>query len=287
MPNRNTVDNPASAPLPAEKLLSRVAGSPVTITPRHPTSHRTLDSEIGKVLDTLREREAHVLRRRFGLEDGQERTLEEIGVSLNISRERVHQIEEKALRKLRHPTRLGALEALFEVNRTSEFASDAATARRPRLVTKPGSYLDEVRKSHPRAYKAWSPEEEQQLASLFQTGQSIQEIASILERRPSAIRSRLRRSGLIPTDLDRSSERNSNQGNRSVTTTKSASDERLVARIIQEMEDQPQAKMLLLQTLLTEEFQLLPSKSDHLEDTMGSQHHHQGPGRSLHTNPHL
>lgn len=112
MLNRHTADIPAPAPLPAEKLLSRIVGRPVTITSKNPTSLRTLH----EALATLSDREAHVLRLRFGLEYGQDRTLAEIGEGLNITRERVRQIEAKALRKLAHPNRFQSLEALIEIN---------------------------------------------------------------------------------------------------------------------------------------------------------------------------
>jgi RNA polymerase primary sigma factor len=57
------------------------------------------------VLHTLTPREEQVLKLRFGLEDGRTRTLEEVGQQFNITRERIRQIEAKALRKLRHPSR--------------------------------------------------------------------------------------------------------------------------------------------------------------------------------------
>ena len=64
-----------------------------------------LKEQLGEVLSTLTEREEKVLRLRFGLEDGRARTLEEVGREFNVTRERIRQIEAKALRKLRHPSR--------------------------------------------------------------------------------------------------------------------------------------------------------------------------------------
>ena len=61
--------------------------------------------QLDEVLDTLTTREKSVLKLRFGLEDGRSRTLEEVGREFNITRERIRQIEAKALRKLRHPSR--------------------------------------------------------------------------------------------------------------------------------------------------------------------------------------
>ncbi len=64
-----------------------------------------LKEQLNEVLDTLTERERKVLRLRFGLDDGRARTLEEVGREFNVTRERIRQIEAKALRKLRHPSR--------------------------------------------------------------------------------------------------------------------------------------------------------------------------------------
>ncbi len=64
-----------------------------------------LKEKLGEVLSTLTEREEKVLRLRFGLEDGRSRTLEEVGKEFEVTRERIRQIEAKALRKLRHPSR--------------------------------------------------------------------------------------------------------------------------------------------------------------------------------------
>lgn len=64
-----------------------------------------LKEQMGDVLSTLTDREKKVLRLRFGIGDGYPRTLEEVGSIFKVTRERVRQIEAKALRKLRHPTR--------------------------------------------------------------------------------------------------------------------------------------------------------------------------------------
>lgn len=64
-----------------------------------------LKEQIDEVLDTLTDRERNVLRLRFGLDDGRSRTLEEVGKEFKVTRERIRQIEAKALRKLRHPSR--------------------------------------------------------------------------------------------------------------------------------------------------------------------------------------
>ncbi|MCR4692633.1 MAG: sigma-70 family RNA polymerase sigma factor, partial [Firmicutes bacterium] len=64
-----------------------------------------LKEQLEDVLKTLTTREAKVLRLRFGLEDGRPRTLEEVGKEFDVTRERIRQIEAKALRKLRHPSR--------------------------------------------------------------------------------------------------------------------------------------------------------------------------------------
>lgn len=73
--------------------------------PQEAASHTLLKEQLADVLDTLTPREEKVLRLRFGLEDGRSRTLEEVGKEFNVTRERIRQIEAKALRKLRHPSR--------------------------------------------------------------------------------------------------------------------------------------------------------------------------------------
>ena len=73
--------------------------------PADAASHTLLKEQLGDVLSTLTPREAKVLRLRFGLEDGRQRTLEEVGKEFDVTRERIRQIEAKALRKLRHPSR--------------------------------------------------------------------------------------------------------------------------------------------------------------------------------------
>jgi RNA polymerase sigma factor, sigma-70 family len=64
-----------------------------------------LKEQLNEVLETLTPREAKVLRLRFGLDDGKARTLEEVGKEFSVTRERIRQIEAKALRKLRHPSK--------------------------------------------------------------------------------------------------------------------------------------------------------------------------------------
>jgi len=115
--------------MPAEKVreIMRVAQEPVSLetpigeeedshlgdfipdedapAPADAASHTLLKEQLAEVLQTLTPREEKVLRLRFGLEDGRSRTLEEVGKEFNVTRERIRQIEAKALRKLRHPSR--------------------------------------------------------------------------------------------------------------------------------------------------------------------------------------
>ena len=77
-------------------------------------SHTMLKEQLAEVLSTLTPREEKVLRLRFGLEDGRSRTLEEVGKEFNVTRERIRQIEAKALRKLRHPSRSKKLKDFLE-----------------------------------------------------------------------------------------------------------------------------------------------------------------------------
>ena len=115
--------------MPADKVreIMRVAQEPVSLetpigeeedshlgdfipdddapAPADAASHILLKEQLSEVLQTLTPREEKVLRLRFGLEDGRSRTLEEVGKEFNVTRERIRQIEAKALRKLRHPSR--------------------------------------------------------------------------------------------------------------------------------------------------------------------------------------
>ena len=75
------------------------------VGPEDAASYAMLQEQIKKLLGTLTEREQRVLILRFGLEDGKSRTLEEVGREFKVTRERIRQIEAKALRKLRHPSR--------------------------------------------------------------------------------------------------------------------------------------------------------------------------------------
>ena len=82
--------------------------------PSEMTAYSMLKERLQEVLTTLTDREKQVLDFRFGLTDGYSRTLEEVGKQFNVTRERIRQIEAKALRKLRHPTRMRKLEGFLE-----------------------------------------------------------------------------------------------------------------------------------------------------------------------------
>jgi RNA polymerase sigma factor RpoD-like protein len=84
------------------------------LAPAEAASHQLLKEQVESVLDSLTGRERRVLQLRFGLEDGRARTLEEVGKEFNVTRERIRQIEAKALRKLRHPSRSRKLKDYLE-----------------------------------------------------------------------------------------------------------------------------------------------------------------------------
>ena len=85
-----------------------------TLAPADAASFQLLKEQVDDVLYTLSDREARVLQLRFGLEDGRQRTLEEVGRDFGVTRERIRQIEAKALRKLRHPSRSKKLRDFLE-----------------------------------------------------------------------------------------------------------------------------------------------------------------------------
>ena len=90
------------------------------VSPANATAYSMLKEQIGDVLVTLSDRERQVLLLRFGLQDGSPRTLEEVGQMFSVTRERVRQIEAKALRKLRHPTRSRRLRNFLELTFSQE-----------------------------------------------------------------------------------------------------------------------------------------------------------------------
>ena len=84
------------------------------LSPVDASTFTLLREQVGDVLGTISERERRVLELRFGLEDGRSRTLEEVGHVFGVTRERIRQIEAKALRKLRHPSRSNKLRDFLE-----------------------------------------------------------------------------------------------------------------------------------------------------------------------------
>ena len=84
------------------------------MSPSSATTYAMLKEQMDDVLTTLTERESKVLKLRFGVNDGYPRTLEEVGSIFNVTRERVRQIEAKAVRKLQHPVRSRQLEGFLD-----------------------------------------------------------------------------------------------------------------------------------------------------------------------------
>ena len=126
-PTPDEIADEIDMPVDKVRVIRRVAQEPVSLetpigeeedshlgdfipdndapAPADAASHTMLREQLADVLSTLTPREEKVLRLRFGLEDGRSRTLEEVGKEFNVTRERIRQIEAKALRKLRHPSR--------------------------------------------------------------------------------------------------------------------------------------------------------------------------------------
>jgi RNA polymerase primary sigma factor len=98
----------------ADSRLGDLVEDHASLAPTEATSQQLLKEQIDKVLDELTEREKKVLQLRFGLKDGHARTLEEVGKEFDVTRERIRQIEGKALRKLRHPTRSRKLKGYLD-----------------------------------------------------------------------------------------------------------------------------------------------------------------------------
>ena len=84
------------------------------VTPDEAAAYSMLKDQLFEVLETLTEREQKVLKLRFGLEDNRPRTLEEVGRQMDVTRERIRQIEAKAIRKLKHPSRIKILNGYLD-----------------------------------------------------------------------------------------------------------------------------------------------------------------------------
>ena len=98
-----------------DSRLGDFLGDPSAVAPADAASFQMLKEAVEAVLQTLSEREHRILRLRFGLDDGRMRTLEEVGVEFGVTRERIRQIEAKALRKLRHPRRAQRLKDYLDL----------------------------------------------------------------------------------------------------------------------------------------------------------------------------
>jgi RNA polymerase primary sigma factor len=98
----------------ADRTLGDFIEDTAALAPDEAAANLVLKEQVEAVLDSLTGRERRVLQLRFGLEDGRARTLEEVGKEFNVTRERIRQIEAKALRKLRHPSRSRKLRDYLE-----------------------------------------------------------------------------------------------------------------------------------------------------------------------------
>jgi RNA polymerase primary sigma factor len=115
---RKAAQEPVSLEIPVgteeDSRLGDFVQDDASLSPSDMASRQMLKEQMDDVLDSLTGRERRVLQLRFGLEDGRQRTLEEVGREFGVTRERIRQIEAKALRKLRHPTRSRKLRDYFE-----------------------------------------------------------------------------------------------------------------------------------------------------------------------------
>ena len=114
--------------------------------PSDATAYNLLKEKFLNVLNTLTERERNVLALRFGLDDGYSRTLEEVGKAFNVTRERIRQIEAKALRKMRHPTRLRQFKGFLdgEIDQLQEASFD--TFQKPNRKQEKMELIAQLRK---------------------------------------------------------------------------------------------------------------------------------------------
>ena len=114
----SNAESPLSLDLPmgedGDLTLGDFIPDDATLSPTETVTRRLLGEDVREALSVLTEREKQILSLRFGLDDGQGRTLDEIGDELGYTRERIRQIEKKALQKLRHPHLTGNLRGYLE-----------------------------------------------------------------------------------------------------------------------------------------------------------------------------
>jgi len=109
-----SLDKPVGNDSSEDTLLSDFIEDSCTISPERVAERVILKKQIEEVLKTLTTREERIIRLRFGIDDGYHRTLEEVGSIFHVTRERIRQIEDKALTKLRHPTRIHLLQKFID-----------------------------------------------------------------------------------------------------------------------------------------------------------------------------
>ena len=116
-PSPEEIAEEMDIPVDRVREIQKISQEPVSLetpAPSEAAASMILKEQLVEVLGTLTEREQKVLRLRFGLDDGRARTLEEVGKEFNVTRERIRQIEAKALRKLRHPSRSRKLKEFLD-----------------------------------------------------------------------------------------------------------------------------------------------------------------------------
>lgn len=197
----SVMNNVENSHHPIHKLLRAVFGERLLFFPNRPEAIQAVSDQLDDILSDLSEREALVIRRRFGLNSGETHTLRQIGLDFSVSVERIRQIEAKALRKLRHPTRSRRLRNLpgIQIDSIPTKSDESNFQEYSEVSTKSANeYVANARQTYPRAYELWSQEEEAYLTWLFSSGLLLPEMAKTLGRQPNAIRIRLQRLGLLP-----------------------------------------------------------------------------------------
>lgn len=182
-------------------LIEALFGDDATVEPEALGQVR---EEVENILAALPKRDATVLRMRYSTTYGQRQTLQQIGDFFGLTRERIRQIEKRALRRARHPRACQNLRALLieQSTRQGPRPQSEQPGNSPLARPQPGArdaWPEKLRRTYSRAYEPWSLGEEAFLTKAFAAGRRIAEIAADLGRQPSAIETRLKRLGLLDT----------------------------------------------------------------------------------------
>lgn len=171
-------------------------------------AQKNLQEIVDDILSELSEQEVLVLKERHGIDTDAPKTLEEVGNSIGVTRERVRQIEQKALNKLKHPTRAKKLRSFIETSYNSEESAEKNQQDLKDKATKPAEQSEKRKKGRPQKQQTkqvmfqlpWAEFDVRLLRKLYEQGCNAAEIARKVYRTKKEVREEIERLGLEPRE---------------------------------------------------------------------------------------